>query len=116
MPMLAVFDIPDPDASCPVRFTTTQPSQALAMVNSSFMNDQAQVFADSLVAQAGTQRVDQVRLGLTCVLQRTPTPKEVDRGLAFLNELKESENLSEQESLRQFCLLMLNMNEFLYID
>src|SRR4029079_1950966 len=32
VPILASFDAPDPDAPCPVRFTTTQPTQALGMI------------------------------------------------------------------------------------
>ena len=54
--MLAVYDAPDPDAPCPVRFTTTQPTQALEMINSAFVNQQAKVFADSLRQEAGGDR------------------------------------------------------------
>jgi hypothetical protein len=42
VPILAAFDAADVDASCPVRFTTTQPTQALSMLNGDFLNAQAQ--------------------------------------------------------------------------
>ena len=33
-PILADFDLADTDTTCPVRFVTTQPTQALGMMNS----------------------------------------------------------------------------------
>ena len=56
VPLLAVFDAPDPDAPCPVRFTTTQPTQALGMLNSDFVNQQAKLFADAVTKEAGGDR------------------------------------------------------------
>src|SRR5690606_16804476 len=43
--MLADFDQADTDTSCAVRFTTTVPTQALTMLNSAFVNEQASIFA-----------------------------------------------------------------------
>ena len=40
-PLLTAFDFPDVDASCEARFVTTQPGQALAMLNGEFLNEQA---------------------------------------------------------------------------
>src|SRR5262249_6447708 len=48
VPLLVSFDGPDLDATCPVRFTTTQPTQALSLLNSDFVNSQAKIFADSV--------------------------------------------------------------------
>ena len=48
VPLLSVFDSPDPDAPCPVRFNTTQPTQALGMLNGTFVNGQAKLFAESV--------------------------------------------------------------------
>ena len=36
LPILAEFDVCDTDSSCAVRFSTTQPTQALAMLNGDF--------------------------------------------------------------------------------
>ena len=116
VPLLAAFDVPDPDAPCPVRFTTTQPTQSLAMLNSAFINEQAKIFADSLVKEAGNDRAAQVRLALRRVTQRTPTPAEVERGLKFIAAMQTEEKLPSAEALRRFCLLMMNLNEFVYLD
>ena len=116
MPMLAVFDAPDPDAPCPVRFTTTQPTQALGMLNSEFVNGQANFFADSVAKEASDDPAAQVRLALRRVTQRTPTQVEIDRGVRFIADMREKERLSAAEALRRFCLLALNLNEFVFVD
>jgi Protein of unknown function (DUF1549)/Protein of unknown function (DUF1553)/Planctomycete cytochrome C len=116
VPLLAVFDSPDPDTPCPVRFNTTQPTQALGMLNGTFINGQAKVFADSVRQEAGPSDQAEVLLVLRRVLQRTPTQTEIDRGIRFLGELRDKDKLSADEALRRFCLLALNLNEFIYLD
>jgi hypothetical protein len=116
VPILAAFDTPDPDAPCPVRFATTQPTQALGLINSDFANAQAQLFVDAALRHAGDQPADQVRFVLRRVLQREPTPAEIDRGLTFINAIRETDKVAATEALRQFCLLALNLNEFVYIE
>jgi mono/diheme cytochrome c family protein len=116
VPILAAFDAADPDASCPVRFNTTQPTQALGMLNGDFLNEQAQVFADGLRKEAGTDPAAQVRLALWRVMQRQPTASEVERGVKFLTTMQATHKLSADEALRRFCLLALNLNEFMYLD
>src|SRR5262249_35829047 len=105
VPVLAVFDAAETDASCPVRFTTTQPAQALGMINGDFLNEQAKVFADSLRQEAEEDPAAQVRLALRRVLQRTPTVAEVERGVKFLTTLRQTHQLAPEEALRRFCLL-----------
>src|SRR5207249_5173473 len=83
-PLIASFDGPETDFSCPVRFATTQPTQALGMIISTFINEQAKVFANYLIQKAGTQPAAQVRLALQRVLQREPTVKEIERGVRFI--------------------------------
>ena len=109
-------DAPDPDAPCPVRFTTTQPTQALGLLNSAFLNEQAGVFAASVAKEAGADPAARVRAVLRRVTQRAPTEAEVGRGVKFLAAMTGGEKLSEAEALRRFCLLALNLNEFVYVD
>ncbi len=116
VPLLAAFDAADPDGSCPVRFTTTQPAQALAMLNGDFLNAQAAVFARDLLRRAGADPAGQVRLALWRVTQREPTAGEVERGLRFMAALRAEHKQPPEEALRSFCLLALNLNEFLYLD
>src|SRR5712691_3171416 len=61
-PILESFDLAETDRSAPVRFATTQPTQALGMLNSTFLNEQAALFAARLRKEAGDDVVRQVRL------------------------------------------------------
>src|SRR5205807_1297403 len=116
VPLLAAFDAPDTDASCPVRFTTTQPTQALGMLNSDFLNEQASVFADELRRHAGNDAAAQVRLALRRALQREPLAGEIQRGMNFIEKMRQEHRFSHEEALHSFCLLILNLNEFVYLD
>ena len=116
LPLLASFDMADTDATCPVRFATTQPTQALGLLNSAFINAQAQTFAAYLQKQAGTSETAQVTLALRRVMQREPTAKETQRGLTFLQTLQQKHGQSDADALRAFCVIALNLNEFIYLD
>ncbi|MEX2174908.1 MAG: PSD1 and planctomycete cytochrome C domain-containing protein [Pirellulaceae bacterium] len=121
VPILTSFDAPDPDSPCPVRFSTTQPTQALGMLNSEFLNSQAEMFAAHVLAEASSDSAQdspasQVRLVLRRVLQRIPTQAEIDRGITFMKTTQAAEGASTKEALRQFCLLALNLNEFVYLE
>ncbi len=116
VPLLSAFDAADPDSPCPVRFATTQPSQALALINSTFANEQAETFARSLRREAGADVAACVRAGLTRVLQRVPTEREIARAVKFMDDNIRQEKVSTDEALRRFCLLAINMNEFVYLD
>jgi mono/diheme cytochrome c family protein len=116
VPLIASFDGPETDASCPARFVTTQPTQALGMLNSSFVNEQAEQFAEYLRNEAGDKPELQVALALRRLFQREPTPVEVSRGLQLLDALQTKHKLSPEAALKQFCLTAYNLNEFVYLD
>jgi len=116
VPLVASFDGPDTDSSCPVRFVTTQPTQALGMLNSDFLNEQAEILADYLRQHSGHGAAEQVELALWRSLQRPPAPHEIDRGVQLLATLRDKHGLSPHAALKQFCVTVLNLNEFLYLD
>jgi hypothetical protein len=116
VPILGAFDAADTDASCPVRFTTTVPTQSLALLNSEFLNSQARILADDVRQKAGGEPAAQVRLVLRRATQREPSGSEVERGVAFLAKMRARHGVSAQEALRNFCLLALNLNEFVYLE
>jgi mono/diheme cytochrome c family protein len=115
-PIIASFDGPETDFTCPVRFATTQPTQALGMMNSTFINEQAHILADYLRKHAGATPAAQVRLALWRVTQRQPGQKEIDRGIQMMARLQQQHKTSADEALVRFCTVALNLNEFLYLD
>ena len=115
-PMLANFDVPDTDTPCAVRMSTTVPTQSLGMLNSKFLNEQAANFATRLREECGDSRQAQVTAAIRLTTGRTPTAKEVEGDIAFMDELMQDEKLSPDDALRHYALLMLNTNEFIYLD
>jgi len=116
VPLIANFDGPETDFTCQARFATTQPTQALGMLNSKWTNDQSRVFAAFLRAKAGPKVEDQVRLCLQRTLQRVPTTAEIARGVKLIDTLQKDEHLDADAALASYCLVALNLNEFIYLD
>jgi mono/diheme cytochrome c family protein len=115
-PLLAALDVPDGDASCPARFTTTQSTQALGMMNSEFLNDEARAFAARLRKEAGDGVGEQVKLALRLALCHEPAKPDVERGVKFVRAMEQDLHVAPDIALDQFCLLVLNLNEFVYLD
>ncbi|MBX3179144.1 MAG: DUF1553 domain-containing protein [Candidatus Hydrogenedentes bacterium] len=115
-PLLSDFDMADTESSCAVRFATTQPTQALNLLNSEFVNAQAEALAASIEAEGAANLETKVWLALNRVTQRAPANTEVDRGLAFIAEMVEKHGHGEQAAFERFCLLAINLNEFMYLD
>jgi hypothetical protein len=113
--MLADFDQADTDTACAVRFATTVPTQALTMLNSKFVNDQAVVFADRMRSFGGDVR-NQIASGLELALQREAEDGEVDYLASFYESLQKEVKLSPEDALNRVALLALNLNEFIYLD
>jgi cytochrome c553 len=115
-PMLESFDLADTDLSCPVRLSTTQPTQALNMLNSRFTAERAAAFAERLGDDAGIDRAAQVRRALRLALARSPSEEEVGQHLELLGELEREHGLSPRAALEKLCLVILNLNELVYLD
>ncbi len=114
-PLLESLDMADTDSTCPVRFTTTQPTQALMMLNGAFMSEQAASLADR-TGGAGGSLEDRVAEALQVVLARQPGAAEVARGVGLVEELVREEGFDSSAAFASFSLLLLNLNEFVYLD
>ena len=115
VPLLAAFDVADTDTTCPVRFNTTQPTQALHLLNSEFTNDEAEEFAKVIKGQFETTK-ERVREILTRVTQREPNSAEVSQGLELIEQWQKQDGLSDDQALKYFCLVAFNLNEFIFVD
>lgn len=114
-PMLASFDRADTDSSCPVRFATVQPTQALTMLNGEFAQVQAGLFAARLQREA-TGLHAQLARGVELVTQRPADAKQIERLAALADDLQRQHGRTEAQALQRCCLVMLNCNEFLFLD
>ncbi|GIW82489.1 MAG: hypothetical protein KatS3mg105_4296 [Gemmatales bacterium] len=115
-PFLTTFDLAETDNSCPVRFATTVPTQALTMLNSDFMSEQAAVFAQRLRREAKDNIEVQVELALRLALARKPTQDEIKSNADLIRAFHNEDGVPVEKALEYFCLLVLNLNEFIYLD
>ena len=115
-PFLSAVDWADTDNTCDVRFVTTVPTQTLTLLNSKFLNDSAESLANRLVKATPGDARAQVTAALQLTTNRKPTAREVDDGLELIQSLKAKTELDGNLAMQRFCLLALNLNEFLYLD
>lgn len=116
VPILSQHDQADTDSSCPVRYTTTVPTQSLGMLNGEFSNEQAGHLAERLQREAPGDLAAQVRRAIRLTTGRQPADAEVAADVAFVESLRKQHGLGEREALRQYGLLAFNANEFVYLD
>jgi hypothetical protein len=116
VPILATHDAADADSSCPVRYTTTVPTQALGMLNGEFMNEQAKFLAERMQSVAPGDLAAQVRRAIRLTTGRQPSDKEVTADSEFVKKFQADAKLEEKQALVQYCLLLLNTNEMVYLD
>ena len=114
--MIDAFDGANPDNSCPVRFSTTQPTQALELLNGNFSQKQSQQLAARIRDEVGDNPDTQVQRALWLVTQRSPTNEEIVRGVNLLQDLVNNEQVPPSKAFDVFCLMALNLNEFLFLD
>jgi mono/diheme cytochrome c family protein len=114
-PLLASFDLPETDRSTAFRFTSTQPTQALGMMNGDFVNRQAVVLADRVRKEAGTTPRAFAKRVLSLVTQRTVRESEIVE-LCSLMERLMKRGSSYKFAQNTAALAALNLNEFMYID
>ena len=114
-PLLAGFDLPETDRSSPARFASTQPTQALGLMNGPFVNKQASVLAARVRQEVGQEPRAFTTRVLTLVQQRPPTSVEIAEGMNLMARLQRHGTKPEQAQ-NLLCLMALNLDEFLYLD
>ena len=104
LPFLQPFDVPDPNVSCGQRDVTTVPAQALQLLNSPFSERMASAFAARVEREA--KEGERVERSMVLALGRPPSEKERARADEFLRRYR----------LVDWCRVLLNLNEFVYVD
>lgn len=135
-PLSQAFDAPDRCVTCPSRNNTTTAWQALALLNGRFAIDRGRTWATNLVDRFGDDWQTLVRHAYHAAWGRLPTSVEVALALEFLeNHARSSDIAPETQSVErfrsggsrrgdsrrmaavvEFCHVLLNSNEFLYVD
>jgi hypothetical protein len=134
--MFATFDMPDTHESCPRRYTTITPAQALTLLNSKLTLEWAQSFAGRLIQSAGPDRQAQVQAAFRLAYGRPPTDGEREMVNRFFEHqmqivaprIAAGEKIAlplpplaslpgpEAAALVDLCHVLINSNEFVYCE
>ncbi|MEW6305820.1 MAG: DUF1549 and DUF1553 domain-containing protein [Verrucomicrobiota bacterium] len=104
-PFMDALDSPAGDQLTPVRSESVTALQAFALLNNPFIVRQSEHFAARLEALS-PQREPQVRAAFQFVFNRAPTTAELRAFTAH----------AEKHGLANVCRLLLNSNEFLFLN
>jgi hypothetical protein len=122
-PLMKAFDAPDGFSSTPHRDLTTTPTQALLMINGTWVLERAQAWADRLWETHDGDLDAAVIAAYRSALNDAPDSQAQDEAAAYLQQQAErlagSENATEfaaRAALVDFCHVLLNSSEFVYID
>jgi hypothetical protein len=105
-PIFGLFDCPDGSLAKPRRATSTTALQALNLLNSAFIEDQAVFLAKRLEREAGPDVVGEIQRAFLLAFGRPATPTET----------LHAESLVHRFGLPAFCRALFNANEFVYVD
>jgi hypothetical protein len=106
IPELDLLDAPDTTSSCETRPVSTTAPQALTFLNGAFANEMAKEFAARLEQEAGANMDARIQRAFMLAFCRPPRAEEVHSCREFLRS----------QPLVSFCLVLLNANEFMYLD
>jgi mono/diheme cytochrome c family protein len=125
---LEIFDAPDASQTCARRIVSNTVPQALALFNGEFARTEARALARRIVKEAPGNWTQQIELAYRLVFCRPPTAAQTVRAKRFLqtqgerylkeNALQDAQAREEagMEALVDFCHVLFNASEFLYID
>ncbi len=105
-PTFGIFDAAEPTTSCARRASTTTPLQALDLLNSRFVLDQARLFAARLDREVGADPARRVEWAWRWCAGRPPTSSESDR----------CRTLAAAQGWPAMCQVLFLSNAFLYVE
>ena len=103
--VFGAFDCPDASQAAPKRSRSTTPLQALNLLNSNFVIQQAELFAKRLEKEGGKSVAKQVDRAYELAFGRPSSAVERSDASAFIKSY----------GLQQFARAMINANEFVFI-
>ncbi|MBC7821000.1 MAG: DUF1553 domain-containing protein, partial [Planctomycetaceae bacterium] len=118
---LGAFNLPGGKVTQGRRDVTNVPAQALALLNDPFVLQQADVWAERLVARSEDSVAARVDAMFQIALSRSPTNDERDRfeqavrQLADLHQVASADVLKSQAVWKDIAHALFNVNEFIYI-
>jgi len=105
-PFMDSLDCPDSSQLTPARNTSVTPSQALAMLNDQFTTRYSEHFAARLESTHPENLDQQIGLAVELCFSREARPDELESFVPFVRK----------NGLANFCRVLFNSNEFMFIN
>ncbi len=115
LPIMTLFDAPEPTQSIGERIVTTVPTQALVMMNSPFVRRQSELFAARIHPAKGGEIESAIERGYRAAFGRLPTPAERTTMRSFIERQRTAPDATHA-AIVEFCQVLFCLNEFVYID
>jgi hypothetical protein len=120
IPIMTMFDAPEPTQSVGERVSTTVPTQSLTMMNSPFVRQQAEKLAQRIRPAQDAPPSAAVDAAYRIALARAPTEAERARMQAFIEAQTQlvggDPAQARDRALLEFCHALVCLNEFVYVD
>ena len=119
IPFMTMFDAPEPTQSIGERVSTTLPTQALTMMNSPFVRQQAEKLAARIRQPQDSPVSAAVDRAYAICFARSPSDIERTKMLAFIEAQRANfgtDAAAADKALTEFCHVLLCLNEFVYMD
>ena len=120
IPLMTMFDAPEPTQSVGERISTTVPTQSLALMNSPFVRQQAEKLSQSIRPTKETPLAASVDHAYRITFGRVPSADERSQMLAFVESQRTLAGTdpatNTDQALTEFCQVLLCLNEFVYVD
>ena len=113
--LLRDFDLASPDQSAERRTRTTVPQQALFMMNSPFVIEQAKAFLQQQEVATTSDSTERIHALHRIVFGRAPKKEEVAIGVEFIRIAISGEEI-KLNPWEQYVQLLLLTNEFMFLD
>ncbi|HEY7326334.1 MAG TPA: DUF1553 domain-containing protein [Gemmataceae bacterium] len=118
--LFRTFDFASPDASSPQRYATTVPQQALFLMNSPFVIEQARHFLQRPDVTAQTQDEAKINRMYQLAYGRPAEADEIALGIQFLAQARKSDPAKKEPTplpaWEQYAQALLLSNEFAFVD
>jgi hypothetical protein len=121
IPILQLFDAPDPSVSVGSRVATTIAPQALLFMNNPNVREDALALAKRLQPAREKSATEAIEEGYQLALGRKANVKELERSTTFLARQGASYRADgkadpDQMALADFCQALFGLNEFIYVE
>jgi len=122
LPLMTIFDFADTTQPCAQRNISTVAPQALALLNNDFVHEQSEALARRVTNdETSGDLASRIDRAWWLALSRAPTAEEQTAAAAHVARQREryaavDAATAEARSLVSLCHVLINLNEFIYVD